>query len=71
MTWNQVYEAMEEAVGADLQTVYLPSDFVSDVADSVVMGWMPGNLFVDKANSVIFDNIKIKIFFPHKVALPL
>ncbi len=64
LNWNQIYEAMADAVGVTLNAVHVPSDFVSDVADKMGMGWMRGNLFGDKANSVFFDNTKIKQFVP-------
>jgi nucleoside-diphosphate-sugar epimerase len=64
LTWNQIYEAMAEAVGVELRAVHVASDFVCQVADSLGMDWMRGNLFGDKNNSVIFDNTKIKRFVP-------
>jgi nucleoside-diphosphate-sugar epimerase len=64
LTWNQIYEAMAEAAGAPLKAVHIATDFVSDVADKIGMEWMRGNLLGDKANSVIFDNTKIKRFVP-------
>lgn len=64
LTWNQIYEAMAEAVGVELPAVHVTSDFVCQVADSLGMDWMRGNLFGDKNNSVIFDNTKIKRFVP-------
>jgi len=64
LNWNQIYEAVAEAAGAELNAVHIASDFICDVADTI--GWerMRGNLLGDKAVSTIFDNSKIKRFVP-------
>lgn len=64
LSWNQIYEAVAEAAGAELKAVHIASDFICEVADSVDWGWMRGNLLGDKAVSTIFDNSKIKRFVP-------
>ena len=68
LSWNQIYEAMSEAAGAELNAVHMASDFICNEADKLGQAWMRGNLFGDKANSVIFDNSKIKDFVPGFVA---
>jgi nucleoside-diphosphate-sugar epimerase len=68
LTWNQIYEAVAEAAGAPLNAVHIASDFICDVADTMNMQWMRGSLHGDKAQSVIFDNSKIKRFVPDYVA---
>ncbi len=68
LTWNQIYEMMAFAAGARLKAVHIPSDFICEVADELGQEWMRGNLHGDKANSVIFDNTKIKSFVPGYVA---
>jgi nucleoside-diphosphate-sugar epimerase len=68
LTWNQIYQSMAEAAGTDLNAVHIPSDFICQVADREGFPWMRGNLLGDKANSVIFDNSKIKRFVPGFVA---
>lgn len=64
LTWNQIYEAMAHAAGVKLNAVHIASDFICEVADKMGMEWLRGNLFGDKAQSVIFDNTKIKRFVP-------
>jgi nucleoside-diphosphate-sugar epimerase len=64
LNWNQIYEAVAEAAGAELKAVHIASDFICDVADRMDQRWMRGNLLGDKAVSTIFDNSKIKRFVP-------
>jgi nucleoside-diphosphate-sugar epimerase len=64
LTWNQIYHAVAGAAGCEANLVHIPSDFISDVAESLGQSWMRGNLLGDKACSVIFDNSKIKRFVP-------
>jgi len=68
LTWNQIYEAVAEAAGAELKAVHIASDFICGVADKLGQSRMRGNLLGDKANSAIFDNTKIKRFVPDFVA---
>ena len=64
LSWNQIYEAVAEAAGANLKAVHIASDFICDVGDTMGWDWMRGNLLGDKAVSTIFDNSKIKRFVP-------
>ncbi len=64
LNWNQIYEAVAEAAGAELHAVHIASDFICDVADGIGWEWMRGNLLGDKAVSTIFNNSKIKRFVP-------
>ena len=64
LNWNQIYEAVSQAAGADLNAVHIASDFICDVGDTIGWEWMRGNLLGDKAVSTIFDNTKIKRFVP-------
>ena len=59
LTWNQIYEAIALAAGKKANIVHIPSDFIAAIDDVHT-----GNLIGDKANSVIFDNTKIKTFVP-------
>jgi nucleoside-diphosphate-sugar epimerase len=68
LNWNQIYEAVAEAAGADMNAVHIASEFICDVADTIGWEWMRGNLLGDKAVSTIFDNSKIKRFVPGFVA---
>lgn len=64
LTWNQIYEAVAEAAGVELNAVHISSDFICQVGDQTGWEWMRGNLHGDKAVSTIFDNSKIKQFVP-------
>jgi len=68
LSWNQIYDAMSEAAGAERNSVHIASDFICNEADKLGQSWMRGNLLGDKANSAIFDNSKIKDFVPGYVA---
>jgi nucleoside-diphosphate-sugar epimerase len=68
LNWNQIYEAVAEVAGVELNAVHISSDFICDYADSIGWQWMRGNLLGDKSQSVIFDNTKIKRFVPEFVA---
>ena len=59
LTWNQIYEAVADAVGVKPNIVHIPSDFIVSFNES----WR-GDLLGDKSHSVIFDNSKIKRFVP-------
>lgn len=68
LNWNQIYQALADAVGAELNAVHIATDFICNEADKIGQHWMRGNLLGDKANSAIFDNTKIKRFVPGYVA---
>lgn len=63
LNWNQIYEAVAMAAGAEPNIVHIPSDFICKFDDFQV-----GNLLGDKAVSTIFDNTKIKSFVPEFIA---
>jgi len=68
LNWNQIYQAVAEAAGVELKAKHVSSDLICSEADKIGQEWMRGNLMGDKANSVIFDNTKIKRFVPGYVA---
>jgi len=59
LTWNQIYEAVEMAVGKKADKVYIPSDYLGNFDAN-----LRGSLLGDKSVSTIFDNSKIKKFVP-------
>ncbi len=59
LTWNQIYDQVAEAAGTKAIKVHVASDTLAK-HDS---NWGPG-LLGDKANSMIFDNSKIKKLAP-------
>jgi len=64
VTWNQIYEVIADALGVTLRAVHVASDFLASCCP-----WDLGSgLLGDKANSVVFDNAKIKRLVPDFVA---
>ena len=59
LTWNQIYECVAAAAGAQPRLVHIPSDFIAGVDPAIGAG-----LLGDKAHSLVFDNSKIKRFVP-------
>ncbi len=59
LNWNQIHEAIAEALGVKPNIIHIPSDFICKIANSHT-----GDLLGDKTYSVIFDNSKIKTFVP-------
>jgi nucleoside-diphosphate-sugar epimerase len=59
LSWNQIYEAVAAAAGAELQLVHIPSDFVARVDAR-----RGASLLGDKAWSAVFDNAKVKRLVP-------
>ncbi len=64
LTWNQIYESIARALGVELNAYYVPSDFLAATSDYDFEGGLIG----DKANTVIFDNTKVKRAVPDFVA---
>ena len=59
LTWNQIAEALAAALGVSARVVHVPSDAIA-AADP---DWGAG-LLGDKANSMIFDNAKVRGLVP-------
>lgn len=59
LSWNQLFETVADAAGAQLDPVYVPSSVIAEYDPD----WGAG-LLGDKAYSVIFDNSKIKNLVP-------
>ena len=59
LTWNQIHQAVANAVGCDAKIVHIPSDTLAAFDEE-----LRGSLIGDKTSSVIFDNTKIKRFVP-------
>lgn len=60
LTWNQIYSIMASALGVPLKAVYVSSQFLAASSHYNYTGSLLG----DKANTVIFDNTKIKSLCP-------
>lgn len=64
VTWNQIYGAIAAALGVELYAVHVASEFLDACSDEDFRGGLIG----DKANSVVFDNSKLKRLVPDFVA---
>lgn len=64
LTWNQIYEAIADALGVPLRAVHVSSEFLAACSREDYTGGLIG----DKANSVVFDNAKLKRLVPGFVA---
>ena len=58
LTWNNIYKYIAEALNVELKPYYVSSHTLASISD------FTGTLIGDKANSVIFDNRKVKEFNP-------
>lgn len=61
LTWNQIYQIIADTLGVKLNKVHIPSDFLALVGNNYDF---EGSLIGDKANSVVFDNSKLKRLVP-------
>ena len=64
VTWNQIYQIIADNLGVELKPYYVSSEFLAAVSNYDFTGGLIG----DKANSVVFDNTKIKNAVPGFVA---
>ncbi|MDO4345709.1 MAG: NAD-dependent epimerase/dehydratase family protein [Eubacteriales bacterium] len=62
LTWNQIYQTLADALGVEYRPFYVSSYFLS--ACSNPGHDVRGNLLGDKANTVVFDNSKLKRLVP-------
>lgn len=60
LTWNQIYSSIASVLNVELKPYYVPSDFL----DAVGPYDFKGGLIGDKANTVVFDNSKLKQLVP-------
>ncbi len=60
LTWNQIYSVIADQFGTEFKPYYVPSDFLASVSGYDFTGSLTG----DKANSVVFDNSKLKRAVP-------
>lgn len=60
LTWNQIYSAIASALGVTLNPLYVSSSFL----DKCSKYDFNGSLIGDKANSVVFENSKLKRLVP-------
>lgn len=60
LTWNQIYQAIADVLGVSLNAVHVSSEFLAKCSSYD----FTGSLIGDKANSVVFDNSKLKRLVP-------
>lgn len=60
LTWNQIYQALANALGVPLKPYHVASDFLAACSPYDHEGALLG----DKANTVVFDNSKLKRLVP-------
>jgi len=60
VTWNQIYQCIADALGVEFKPYYVASDLL----DALGHYDFKGGLIGDKANSVVFDNTKVKNAVP-------
>lgn len=66
LSWNMIYKIVADALGKEARVVHIASDFICKIEPSFT-----GTLLADKAESVLFDNTKIKTFVPgFKATIP-
>jgi len=64
VTWNQIYKSIADYLGVEFKPYYVASEFLHQVSNYD----FEGSLIGDKANSVVFDNTKLKRAVPDFVA---
>lgn len=60
VTWNQLYHIVADALETELKVVHVASSFLAAVSPQDLEGGLLG----DKANTVVFDNAKLKRLVP-------
>lgn len=60
VTWNQIYSIIADTVGMPLNVIHVSSEFLAACSNYD----LTGSLIGDKANTVVFDNTKIKKLVP-------
>lgn len=60
VTWNQIYEIIADSLGVKLNALHVSSEFLDTCSNYD----FAGSLLGDKANTVVFDNSKLKKLVP-------
>ena len=60
ISWNEIYQAIADALGVELKPYYVSSHTLAGMSDYD----LTGSLIGDKANSVVFDNSKVRSLVP-------
>ena len=62
VTWNQIYQIIADALNVELKAVHIASYFLDEYSGGRYD--FRGSLIGDKANTVVFDNTKLKRLVP-------
>jgi nucleoside-diphosphate-sugar epimerase len=62
VTWNQIYRIIADTLNVELKAAHIASEFLEEYSQGRYD--FKGSLLGDKANSVVFDNTKIKRLVP-------
>ncbi|MCL2441920.1 MAG: SDR family oxidoreductase [Treponema sp.] len=62
LTWNQIYKIIADNLNVELKAVHIASSFLNECSKGKYDFY--GSLLGDKANTVIFDNTKLKRLAP-------
>jgi nucleoside-diphosphate-sugar epimerase len=62
VTWNQIYKIIADALNVELRAVHIASELLDECSGGQYD--FKGSLLGDKANSVVFDNTKLKRLVP-------
>jgi len=62
VTWNQIYKIIADALNVELKAAHIASGFLAECSEGLYD--FKGGLLGDKANTVIFDNTKLKRLAP-------
>ena len=62
LTWNQIYQAVADALGVEFKPYYVSSEYLAAVSPKEYD--LEGNLTGDKAVTVVFDCSKLKRVVP-------
>lgn len=60
LTWTQIFQIIADILEVELKPYYVASEFLASVSNYDLMGSLIG----DKANTVVFDNTKLKRAVP-------
>lgn len=60
LTWNQIYKIISDCLDVEFKPYHVSSEFLAEVSNYDFTGGLIG----DKANSVVFDNTKLKRAVP-------
>ena len=61
LTWNQIYQTIADALGKPLKAVHVSSEFLAKAGPKYNFS---GGIIGDKANTVVYDNTKLKALVP-------